>query len=277
MDELGALIASLLWNDFPSKSILTLDRGFESYNAICHLINTKNVDFVLRVKQNKAAMREIQKLPMTDLDTTVSQVITTTQRNIDKQENRIFLQTGSKKGKINGPGTRITRWDFPSPYPLSFRVVRRKLPKTQEYETLVTSLSPKEFSGDDIMALYAMRWGIESQFKALKYTVGVANLHSKKDDLVRQEIWSAMTIQNFCSRIVSNVILEQKETNKYDYAVNYKMAVMLCKEFLRNPNGDSEELIRNIMRYTEPIRPDRQDERNLRVKSFPGFCYRIAA
>lgn len=94
-DEIGALTSMLLWNDFPMKSIIVLDRGYESYNMIAHLLNTPNVDFVLRVKQNKAAMREIQKLPMIDLDTKVNQVITTTQKNIDKQENRIFLQTGS--------------------------------------------------------------------------------------------------------------------------------------------------------------------------------------
>ena len=278
MDEIGALTFMLQWNAFPEKSIVILDRGYQSYNMIARLINTANVHFVMRVKHNsKAAMREIQKLPMTDLDTTVSQVITITQTNEDKRENRIFLQTGSKKGKVNSPGTRITRWDFPSPYPLKFRVVRRKLPKTNEYETLITSLPPDVFSADDIVDLYSFRWYIESQFKALKYTVGIANLHAKKDDLVRQEIWAAMTIQNFCSRIVSNVVLAQKDANKYEYAVNYKMAVMLCKEFLRDPNGNSTELLRNIARYTEPIRPGRQDERNMKVKSFPGFCYRIAA
>ena len=35
--------------------------------------------------------------------------------------------------------------------------------------------------------------------------------------------------------------------------------------------------MRQIARYTEPVRPGRQDERNLRAKSFIGFCYRVAA
>ena len=29
--------------------------------------------------------------------------------------------------------------------------------------------------------------------------------------------------------------------------------------------------------YTVPIRPGRQDQRDLRVKGFPGFVYRVAA
>lgn len=46
------------------------------------------------------------------------------------------------------------------------------------------------------------------------------------------------------------------------------MAVMLCKEFLRMPNANSEKLLEEIARHTVPIRPNRQDERNLKVKGF---------
>lgn len=58
---------------------------------------------------------------------------------------------------------------------------------------------------------------------------------------------------------------------------NFKMAVMLCKEFLRTPNADGEKLLDEIARYTVPIRPNRQDERNLKAKGFAGFVYRVAA
>ena len=65
--------------------------------------------------------------------------------------------------------------------------------------------------------------------------------------------------------------------NHYAYKVNFKMAVMLCKEYLRTPNTDGETLSKEIARYTIPIRPNRQDERNLRAKGFYGFVYRVAA
>lgn len=83
-------------------------------------------------------------------------------------------------------------------------------------------------------------------------------------------------MQNFVSRIVSQVVLQKKDT-KYEYAVNFKMATTLCKQFFADPSGDGEKLMRKIAKYTEPIRPDRAEERNLKTKSFPGFCYRIAA
>ena len=55
------------------------------------------------------------------------------------------------------------------------------------------------------------------------------------------------------------------------------MAVMLCKEYIRTPKADSDKLMEDIARYTVPIRPGRQDQRDLRVKGFPGFVYRVAA
>ena len=37
------------------------------------------------------------------------------------------------------------------------------------------------------------------------------------------------------------------------------------------------KLLEEIARHTVPIRPNRQDERNLKVKGFVGFVYRVAA
>ena len=79
------------------------------------------------------------------------------------------------------------------------------------------------------------------------------------------------------SRVCREVVVRQPKDGVYAYKVNFKMAVMLCKEFLRTPNADGEKLLEEIARYTVPIRPDRQDERNLKVKGFAGFVYRIAA
>ena len=55
------------------------------------------------------------------------------------------------------------------------------------------------------------------------------------------------------------------------------MAVALCQEFIRTPKADADKLLNDIARYIVPIRPGRQDQRNLRVKGFPGFVYRVAA
>lgn len=275
-DEIGALIAMLYMNDFDGKNLIIADRGYESYNTFAHLLNRDGVDFLIRVKQDRSAMREIAKLPaMVEFDMDISFTITTTQTNADKKNGYIFLQVPKNTHKENSPKTRVGRWDFPSPYPMSFRVVRFML-DTGEYETVCTSL-PNSFTIDDIKELYHMRWGIETSFRMLKYAVGLINLHGKCDDFVRQEIYAALTMYNFCNRISNMVVVQQKKSNAYAYKVNLTMAIYLCKQFYRTPNADGEKLIKDIARYTEPVRPGRRDERNIRAKSFAGFTYRVAA
>lgn len=103
------------------------------------------------------------------------------------------------------------------------------------------------------------------------------NLHGKRDDFVEQEIYAALTAFNFTSRIVQETVVQQPTDGLYAYAVNFKMAVILCKEFLNASDMTGKEVVQKISRHTVPIRPGRQNERNLRVKGFPGFVYRVAA
>lgn len=273
-DEIGALIAMLKRNVFDEKTLIIADRGFESYNLIAHLLETPNVDFLIRVKQSRSAMREVAKLPMLELDCDVSFSICTTQKNADKQnKNYVFLQV-PKRSKP-GSSKRYSRWDFDNYYPMRFRICRFQL-DNGEFETVATSL-PHSFTPEDIKELYHLRWGLEVGFRDLKYTLGLVNLHGKSDAFAEQEIYANLTAFNFTSRICREVVIEQPTDGIYAYKVNFKMAVMLCREYIRTPNADGEKLLNDIARYTVPIRPGRQDQRNLRVKSFPGFVYRVAA
>ncbi|MCF2620648.1 transposase, partial [Oscillibacter valericigenes] len=145
-----------------------------------------------------------------------------------------------------------------------------------EFETVTTSL-PRSFSLDDIRELYHLRWGVETAFRDWKYTLGLVNLHGKSDAFAEQETYASLIAFNFASRVCNEVVVRQPKNGVYAYKVNFKMAVMLCKEHLRTPNTDGETLLKEIARYTVPIRPNRQDERNLKVKGFAGFVYRVAA
>ena len=272
-DEIGALVDMLERNTFTQKTLIIADRGFESYNLIAHCLEKENADFLIRVRQNYSAMREVAKLPMMELDCTIRPTITTTQTKEDKKNGYVFLQV-PKKSRV-GSKTRRGRWDFPSPYPMKLRVCRFLL-DNGEFETVATSL-PRSFSLDDIRELYHLRWGIETSFRDLKYTLGLVNLHGKSDAFAEQEIYASLTAFNFASRVCNEVVVRQPKNGVYAYKVNFKMAVMLCKEFLRTPNADGETLLKEIARHTVPIRPDRQDERNLKVKGFAGFVYRVAA
>ncbi|MBQ4067627.1 MAG: IS4 family transposase [Lachnospiraceae bacterium] len=274
-DEVGALLFMMKWYDFKEKTLIVADRGYESYNVFAHIQNTPNTDFLIRVKQDRTAMREIGKLPMTELDTDVSFNITTTQTKEDKENGYILLQTRKKEDRIYSSKTRAGRWDFPSPYPMKIRVVRFKL-DTGEYETLATSL-PRSITLAEIKELYHARWGIETAFRELKYGIGLVNLHGKKDDFVRQEIFSAMIMSNFCSRIVNEVVVRKNDANIHEYKVNMTMAIHICRQFFRTKDADVKKLLQDIARYTEPVRPGRRDERNIKAKTFVGFIYRVSA
>ena len=90
---------------------------------------------------------------------------------------------------------------------------------------------------------------------------------------------SAAWRQASCSSLgmVLTTVMRTWGTFSTAVAVNFKMAVTLCKEFLNNPNMTGKEVMQKISRNTVPIRPGRQDERNLRAKGFGWFTYRIAA
>ena len=51
---------------------------------------------------------------------------------------------------------------------------------------LMTNLDAAQFPLSALRELYARRWGIETSFRELKYTVGLIHLHSRKSDLVLQ-------------------------------------------------------------------------------------------
>lgn len=273
-DEIGAPVMMLERGYFPRKTLIIADRGFESYNLIAHMMEKPNVDFLIRVKQSRSAMREVAKLPMLKLDCDVSFSICITQKSTDKQnKNYVFLQV-PKKSKP-GSSTRRGRWDFDNYYPMRFRICRFHL-DNGEFETVATSL-PRSFTLEDIKALYHLRWGIETSFRDLKYTLGLVHLHGKSDAFAEQEVYANLTAFNFTSRICREVVVRQPRDGIYAYRVNFKMAVALCREFIRTPNADSRKLMADIGRYTVPIRPGRQDQRDLRVKGFPGFVYRVAS
>ena len=138
---------------------------------------------------------------------------------------------------------------------------------------MATSLPPS-FTLDDIRELYHLRWSIEISFRDLKYTLGLVNLRGKSDDFAMQEIYASLTAFNFASLVCKSIIVDQPKDGIYAYKVNFKSAVTKCKKYIRS-EIDEKRLVADIARYTVPIRPGRQDQRNLRVKGFLGFAYRV--
>jgi hypothetical protein len=45
-----------------------------------------------------------------------------------------------------------------------------------------------------IKEIYALRWGIETSFRELKYAIGLSNFHAKKVAYIKQEIFARLTL-----------------------------------------------------------------------------------
>ena len=141
-------------------------------------------------------------------------------------------------------------------------------------ETIITNLDSDLFPLADIKRLYAMRWGIETSFRALKHTLGLLHLHAKKVEFVHQEVFAKLTMYNFCEMITRSVVVQQKQ-RKYTYKVNFSDAVHISLQFFLGavPPPILEAM---LMKYISPIRPGRKDTRKLTQKPSVSFTYRVA-
>lgn len=65
-------------------------------------------------------------------------------------------------------------------YTLNFRIVRFKV--TDElYETVLTNLDSDAYPPNKLKELYASRWGIETSFRDIKYTIGMWKTSKTRD------------------------------------------------------------------------------------------------
>ena len=137
---------------------------------------------------------------------------------------------------------------------------------------LVTNLDENNFSQSSLKLLYAMRWGIETSFRKLKYTVGLSAFHSKKSEHILQEIFARLTLYNFSELVASHVAI-QKKKRKHIYKINFSIAVYACRNFLLGRYAPkSVEAV--IGKHILPYRPDLSKPRNLRSIPPVSFSYR---
>ena len=160
-------------------------------------------------------------------------------------------------------------------YPIQFRILRFEIGDGQ-FECIITNLDRQEFSSEDIKQMYHMRWGIETSFRALKYTIGLSCFHSKKVEFIKQEIYARLILYNFCEIIATHIVI-QNNTRKHTYQLNFSAAVHICRQFLLDHSmlspPDVEAL---LLKYIQPVRIGRHDPRKVKPRSFVSFTYRVA-
>ena len=267
-NERNSLCKMLDHTIFQDKSIIIADRGYESYNVFAH-ISEKGQKYIIRVKDvNSTGILKNLDLPKTSVfDTEIERILTRRQtKELLKNPKFKFLPSNSTFDFLP-----LKSKEF---YPLCFRIVCFEIAENS-YETLITNLDSTEFSIEELKKIYHMRWGIETSFRELKYALGLVNLHAKKLEFIKQEIYAKLIMYNFCMMITKQVVVQKRDA-KWGYQVNFTRAIEICRYFFGFSGVSPPEVESLIANFTLPIRENRTYKRNLKNKSFVRFLYRVA-
>ena len=254
-----------------STAIFIADRNYENYNIFAHA-QEKGMYYLIRVKDiHSNGILSGLTLPETSgFDVWKSVTLTKKQTNkvkADKEKYKFVPSTST----FDYLDLHINKF-----YDLKMRIVRFPI-KEDTYECIITNLPQDRFSTDEIKHLYAKRWGIETSFRELKYAIGLTRFHSKKTEYIMQEIWSRMTLYNFCEIITCAVVVEKNKNRKHTYQVNYTRAIHICHYYLsvkkEKAPPDVEYLIGHELL---PVRTGRSDPRKVKTQSVISFLYRAA-
>lgn len=252
------------------KSIVIADRGYESYNNLAH-IEQHGWKYLFRIKDvSSTGILSGLKLPQSqEFDIRIHRILTRKQTNEVRANPELyrFMPTNSTFDFFDLASNKS--------YPMSFRIARFKI-RNDAYETVITNLSLDTFPSEELKSLYQMRWGIETAFRSLKYSVGLLNFHSRKEEAISQEVFAALIMYNFSEMIASQIIIQKKD-NQYSYKVNFSFAVHICKRLLCSCEmahpPDVEAL---ILANTLPVRNGRCFPRKVRLRQAVSFNYRIS-
>lgn len=262
--------------DSPIPSIFIADRGYESYNNLAHIQQIGQF-FLFRVKDiNGHGILQSFHLPDNDeFDLSVSLTLTNKQTKLTnelcKDHNHFRFIPSTTVFDFMPAKSRYL--DSPSFFELLFRIVRVEV-IPGKYEVLITNLPADSFPPDKLKYLYSLRWGIETSFRSLKYTVGLLCFHSKKPEHIIQEIFAKLTMYNFSELIAASISI-RNATRKLIYRINFSAAVNVCRKFflgLCSPTFVEAVIQKNIL----PIRSLKSKPRYLHSKPAVSFLYRVA-
>lgn len=266
MDENGAF-RQIVDRYQGRKAIFIADRGYESLNSFAQINHSGN-KFLIRVKDigsRTSVLRSFGPFPDTEFDRTVKRTLTRRQTKEIKAHPEIY--------KFVPKNQRFDYFGESEFYDMSFRVVRFEI-SDGTYESIVTNLDKDEFTITEIKELYHRRWEIETSYRDLKYDLDLNTLHSKKRNLIEQEIYARLILYNFCRRITNEVRIKERK-REYEYQLNYVRAYHMIRDYLKKKGRTDLPNIEELLaKEILPVRHNRQNERKIKPKNAIGFNYR---
>lgn len=249
------------------NALVIADRGYESYNNMVH-VQEKGWKFLIRVKDGNFGIKSCLDLPQQQ-EYNVEVHLKLTRKQTKEVKLLLKDRNHYRYIAISSPfdylPSKSRKSDTLLFYELRFRVVRFRI-GADTFETVLTNLDGQIYPPQKLKELYARRWGIETSFRDLKYTLGMLHFHSKKVMCIQQEIYAHLNMYNFSEMITSHVIIKQKQ-RKHTYKANFSVAVHMCRLFYHR-KITSPVLEAIISRNVIPVRPDRHRVRKNSDKSF---------
>jgi len=255
------------------KNVYIGDRGYCSYNNMAHVVN-QNQFFLFRTKDihSKGLVGKFNFPDEESFDIDVKVTLTRSHSRKIQADPESYLRFVDQAAAFD-----YIEYGSLDTYELFFRVVRFPISEST-YECIVTNLPRDEFPAERIKILYHSRWGIESSFRKLKYTIGLSNFHAYKPEYIEQEIWAKLIAYNITEMMINHTVLEKHDT-KHEYKINFTMAAHICRVFLRlTTEKDQYDVMSLLQKELIPIRNERQYPR-LQTAHFRKpryFIYRAA-
>lgn len=272
-------------------SIFIMDRGYSGLNVFETLNRLKNAFYLIRIKANE--LNEIKDLPEEECDVDIICHVTTSWLYYkEHRESEPYLHWVKKEVKKKAKKeakeeakeeAKYIRWNHEDDCKVHLRVVKFRINESgkDQWEVLVTNLDRSDFPLADMKGLYDMRWGIETSFRNLKYSVGVVNFHSKKSESIKMEMFAHLIMFNVVNRYIAFLPVKYKTNHKTHittaYVVNFKQACDIVRQYFRrylcHNMGD---ILDEMNQYRNPVRLNRKAPRHCRSQGVVSFQFRVA-
>lgn len=265
--EVSALIGAIEKGNL-EKSIIIADRGYESYHLFetCQELNQK---YIIRVKE-PASKGVLSKIGLENTEFIDKALVLNVSNTMGSHLTKLpgYSKCISRKVEMDHIKSKTDVYTF------NFRMIRIQLSENN-CEYLLTNLDEDEFTIEEMKELYNMRWGIESSFRELKYALGLLAFHSTKVENTMQEVYAKLIMHNFSELIITHTQIKNNNSKKYNYQINYTMAIRICLKFYRC-NSILMNVEKLIKQYILPIRSGRSYPRNKQRRDPMFFTYRIS-
>ena len=216
----------------PPKSVLLFDRGYPSYELICHLRENHKRGYYLFRCPAESTFPAIEAFVRSGL---AEDYISITPSNN-------FLRGLSGKQRKRAKGIQI-------------RVIRLVSPDGTVSVLLTNLLNQSAFSRQEIIDLYFRRWAIEDHYRTEKVVLEIEQFHGKTPNSIRQELF-AIVIMSVIARTLMAVASKVLGPKTAEF--QFKNAVMtLAKEAAVLVPDDPEkalEVFAHILREIKRVR-----------------------